>query len=305
MPAPRPYSDEADLQAMRALLMTAAAQAGDWRYTHVGLLAWDFFMVLCHLNPREHLRLWHDAGSSLVAYALLGDEQLDWQVLPDHEGAGIEEEALAWGEGLAADLRRRDPARWGGPLVTGARQDDARRIALLEEHGFRYRGETAEVNMIRSLDGPIPAASVPEGFRLRSVAGPEEAAERAAAEQDVWQGFTVGEVTGRQYAAFMELPGYDRELDVVAVAPDGVIAAYVNCWPDPVNGIGDLGPVGARPAYRRRGLTRAVLLEGMRRLQSAGMDRVCVSTGVTNTAARPLYESVGFAVVNRYLDFAK
>ena len=198
-----------------------------------------------------------------------------------------------------------DPARWGGPLVAGGRQDDVRRLAFLEEHGFRYRGESAEVNMIRSLDGPIPAASVPEGFRLRSVAGPEEAGERAAAEQDVWQGFTVGEVTGDQYAAFMGLPGYDRELDVVAVVPDGVIAAYVNCWPDPVNRIGDLGPVGARPAYRRRGLTRAVLLEGMRRLQAAGMDRVCVSTGVTNTAARALYESVGFAVVNRYLDFVK
>ena len=73
---------------------------------------------------------------------------------------------------------------------------------------------------------------------------------------------------------------------MVAVARDGTIAAYVNCWLDPVNRIGDFGPVGARPAYRRRGLTRAVLLEGMRRLQAAGMDRVCVSTGVTNTAAR-------------------
>jgi ribosomal protein S18 acetylase RimI-like enzyme len=35
------------------------------------------------------------------------------------------------------------------------------------------------------------------------------------------------------------------------------------------------------------------------------MDRVCVSTGVTNTSARALYESAGFAVVNRYLGFVK
>jgi ribosomal protein S18 acetylase RimI-like enzyme len=159
--------------------------------------------------------------------------------------------------------------------------------------------------MILSLDGPIPEPAVPEGFEVRRVTGPEEAAERAAAEQDVWQSYTVGDVTGEQYAAFMGMPGYERDLDVVAVAPDGTIAAYVNCWLDPVNGIGDFGPVGARPAFRRRGLTRAVLVEGMHRLRDRGMDRVCVSTQVTNNASRPLYESVGFTVVNRYLDYAK
>ena len=56
------------------------------------------------------------------------------------------------------------------------------------------------------------------------------------------------------YARLMRLPGYERDLDVVAVAPDGVIAAYVNGWTDPLNRIGDFGPVGARPAYRRQGL---------------------------------------------------
>ena len=116
---------------------------------------------------------------------------------------------------------------------------------------------------------------------------------------------TVGDVSGPQYAGLMQMPGYECDLDVVAVAPDGAIAAYVNCWCDPVNGMGDFGPVGARPAYRRQGLTRAVLCEGMRRLQAAGMDRVGVSTGISNDAARRLYESVGFRVVNRYLDHVR
>jgi len=92
---------------------------------------------------------------------------------------------------------------------------------------------------------------------------------------------------------------------VVAVTPEGVIAAYVNGWIDPVNRIGDLGPVGALPAYRRRGLTRAVLLACLRRMQAQGMDRVCVSTGVSNTPARRLYESIGFRIVNKYLDYVK
>lgn len=305
-PVSRPYSGETDLLEMRALLMEARARTGsDWSHAHVGLLAWDFFMIECHLDPRRHIRLWLDETGTPAGYAMVGDEQLDWQILPEREWAGLEDEALAWGETLYADLRRRDAARWGEPLVCGARQDDSRRIAFLEGQGWRYRGKSAEVNMIRSLAGPIAEGALPAGFAMRGLAGLYEAEERAAAEQDVWQSYTVGDVTGDQYAALMALPGYRQDLDVVAIAPDGTIAAYVNCWLDPVNGIGDLGPVGARPAYRRRGLTRAVLLEGMRRLQAAGMDRVCVSTGVTNTAARPLYESVGFRIVNQYLDYVR
>jgi mycothiol synthase len=300
----RPYAGEDDLLQMRGLLMEGRARTGDWRYAHVGELAWSYFMVACHLDPQQHIRLWHDGDGQLAGFAILGeDPTLDWQVSPDHELSGIEAEALAWAEERVAGLREQDAARWGGPLAIGARQDDARRIAFLEQHGFGFSGEFAEVNMIRSLGEPIPEAALPDGFQVRSLVDGDEVPGRASAHREVWQPWTVGNVGDEDYAAFMRLPGYQRELDVVAVTPSGGIAAYVNCWLDPVNRIGDFGPVGARRAYRRRGLTRAVLLEGMRRLQAAGMDRVCVSTGVSNTAARRMYESVGLAEVNRYQDY--
>ena len=112
-------------------------------------------------------------------------------------------------------------------------------------------------------------------------------------------------MSSEDYAGFMRLPGYDRQLDVVAVAPDGTIAAYVNGWIDPRNRIGDFGPLGARPAYRRQGLTRAVLLECLRRMQALGMNRVSVSTGVSNQPAIGLYQSVGFQIVNRYIEYVQ
>ncbi len=86
---------------------------------------------------------------------MLGDDAyFDWQVLPEYEGKGIEDEALAWAEGLLAELRAGDAERWKGPMMVGTRQDNAERIAFLEEHGF-HRGEYVEVNMLRSLDDPI------------------------------------------------------------------------------------------------------------------------------------------------------
>jgi len=189
-------------------------------------------------------------------------------------------------------------------MTVGTRVDNAERIAFLEAGGFQ-RGEYVEVNMLRSLDDSIGEQPVPSGFVVRSVADdPREVSLRAEAQRDVWRPWTVGDVTDEQYARFMRMPGYDRDLDVVAVALDGTIAAYVNGWLDPVNKIGDLGPVGAREAYRRKGLTRAVLLECMRRMKAKGMERVCVSTGEGNVAARNLYGSVGFRVVNRYVEYA-
>jgi ribosomal protein S18 acetylase RimI-like enzyme len=290
---------------MYALLMEARSRTNDWRYWHVGELAFGFFMIDCHLDSRKHVRVWHD-GDKIVGYAMLGDDAyFDWQVLPEYEGKGVEDEALAWAEGLLAELRAGDAERWKGPTMVGTRVDNLERIAFLENHGFQ-RGEYVEVNMLRSLGEALPPPALPSGFRVRSLAGDaSEVADRAAAHREVWHPWTVGDVTDEQYARFMRMPGYERDHDVVAVAPDGTIAAYVNGWLDPVNKIGDLGPVGAREAHRRQGLTRAVLFECMRRMKARGMDRVCVSTGEGNVAARGLYESIGFRIVNRYAEYAR
>lgn len=160
--------------------------------------------------------------------------------------------------------------------------------------------------MLRSLAEPIPPTVLPPGCQVRPLADDAgEIADRMAAYREVWLPWTDGNISDEDYARFMRLPCYDRELDIVTITPAGVVAALVTGWADPVNRIGELDAVSARPAYRRQGLMRAALLECLRRMQAAGMDRACVSTGETNTSARRLYESVGFKIVNRYLDYVR
>ncbi len=302
--AARSYESEQDLIDMQSLLMDARSQTDDWRYAHIGELIFNFFMVASHLDPHKHIRLWYDAGE-LVGYAILGeDPSLDWQVLPAYEWCGIEDEAIAWGENLVSELCRENEKAWGGAIVSGARQDNQKRFAFLEQHGFHPGGEFSEVNMLRTLNERIPDSVIPAGYEIRSMSD-EDIPRRAEIQHDVWQPWTVGNVSEKDYAYFMQLPSYQRDLDIIAIAPDGVIASYVNCWIDPVNKIGDFGPVGARPDHRRKGLTRAVLLEGLRRMQAYGMNRVCVSTGISNIPAKNLYESIGFIIVNQYIEFLK
>jgi ribosomal protein S18 acetylase RimI-like enzyme len=301
----RTYQSEADLVAMMDLLKESRSLTDDWRYAHVGDLLFWFFQIAIHLNPHEHIRLWY-AGGKLVGYSMLGeDPSFDVQVHPDFIWQGIEEQALEWAENRLVELRQIDQTFWGEKLVSGARQDDPRRIEFLEKHGFYQGGEFSEVNMICDLNQDIPVSFVPDGFLIRSVSEQNELANRAEAQRDVWRPWTVGNLKDEDYAIMMQLPGYDRELDVVAVAPDGIMAAYVNGWNDDLNKIGDFGPLGTRPAYRRLGLMHAVLLECLRRMQARGMNRVSVSTGVTNYPAHKLYEGVGFIIVNQYLEYVK
>jgi ribosomal protein S18 acetylase RimI-like enzyme len=217
---------------------------------------------------------------------------------------GIEEEALGWAEELLAALRAGDAAAWGGRLMAGTRLDDPAAAAFWERHGFAP-GEHVEVNLLRRLDGPLPAAPLPAGWQVRPVAGPEEAEARAMAQRLVWHPWSVSRVSGNDYARLMALPGYHRDLDVVAVAPDGRIASYVNGWLDPRNGSGDLGPVGTLADYRQRGLARATLLACMAQMQARGMDRVCGSTGQRNAPALALYESLGFQRVNGFREYSR
>jgi mycothiol synthase len=302
----RLYEDEQDLRCMLDLLIEGRNRTNDWHYAHVGELLFSFFMVQCHLEPRRHIRLWQHRAGKLVGYAILGeDPSFECQVLTDYEWRGIEEQAITWAENFVNALRIADPARWAGDFTSGARQDDLTRISFLEAHGFKYHGRFAEVNMLRSLSEPIPELEVPSGWRVCSMAELGNIADRAAAHCEVWQPWTVGNVTEAGYTRFMRLPGYLPDLDVVVLSPQGVIASYVNGWIDPLNKIGDFGPVGARQEYRQRGLTRLALLESLRRMKAYGMQRVCISTGVTNTPALNLYASVGFKIENKYLDYIK
>ncbi|HEU5102850.1 MAG TPA: GNAT family N-acetyltransferase [Roseiflexaceae bacterium] len=79
-------------------------------------------------------------------------------------------------------------------------------------------------------------------------------------------------------------------MDLVAIAPEEDIAAFCTIWFDDVTRSGYFEPVATVPAHQRRGLGKAVMTEGLRRLQGIGATTVFVSG--SSTAANALYRSV-------------
>ncbi|MFF9391055.1 GNAT family N-acetyltransferase [Streptomyces griseoluteus] len=89
--------------------------------------------------------------------------------------------------------------------------------------------------------------------------------------------------------------GYEPE------APDGTMAASTIRWLDHMNKTVEFEPVGAHPAYRRRGLARATMLHGMRLARAAGATHatvVCLGAP-SHPKARGLYHGLGFRELSR------
>lgn len=190
----------------------------------------------------------------------------------------------------------------GAPLADGkdrilqldAFDGDEARIAFLEANGFTAT-EHFGYYLHRSLDTPIPASSLPDGWRIRHVEEAELEA-RVAVHRDSWHRSSF---TREQHLAVRSIEVFDAELDLVAESPDGEFASCAIGWVDERLGVGSFEPVGTPPAWRRRGLGREVQYEGLRRMKAKGMHSVKIGTAGFNERALGLYTSCGFALVDQ------
>jgi mycothiol synthase len=303
-PTQRPYRDDTDYWRMRRFL-----QAG-WRVTgaagslfHVGDLTWQRFMYTRDvMPPEERFALWTRPDGELDGFAWFYPKsgetalQIDPALRGTEPWRRIVDEMLAW-----ADERRAALGAPDVPLTISASEADPLFVARLAELGFSRTGEPAERIHRQSLARLLPEPLLPDGFTVRAVQE-HELAQRVEIHREVWH---PSKFTLDGYRQLRASPGYDPELDIVAVAPDGTLAAYAICWHDEVNRSGEFEPVGAREAYRGRGLTKAVLLETLRRLQDRGCETAYVFTPEDRVPACRLYLSAGFEIANRWHSYRR
>jgi ribosomal protein S18 acetylase RimI-like enzyme len=103
----------------------------------------------------------------------------------------------------------------------------------------------------------------------------------------------------------MRSPVYTPEQDIVVVAPDGRFAAFCVIWLDPVNRVGLFEPVGVHPEFQRHGLGKALVQDGLRRMQEQCMNSAIVCAVCDNPAAHGLYQSAGFRDLDILQTFQK
>jgi mycothiol synthase len=294
-----PYRGEDDLRRMLALCGAAHRDLAHGEYYHLGDVIWQLFRA--DVGAPASVRLWENGVGNLLGFAVPDDGQVSLQVHPSTRGdARLEHAMLAWAE----DTCRSSTTGTTAPTITtDAFDDDEQRLAVLARRGYhRADGGFTSVRFHQNLAARISAPELPPGFTMRHIADEADFAARVALHREVWTG---SRVTVDSYRQMRTITGYRPELDIFAVAPDGTWASYCICWYDPESRTGQYEPVGTRPAYRGRGLGKAVITEGLRRLQAYGACLAIVHTNDTNIAAIRLYESAGFQIVSRDYPYRK
>ncbi len=274
----RPFQRENDFWRIRNFLRDAFLlnERSEHSWPVARLDHWRWHLILtCHLHESVNAVtfIWETAVGDIAAVLHpLAPGELRLHVHPRWRSAALENEMLAWAE---EHLATRNDA--GQPFVyLPVDAGDTLRQETLLSRGFTKRSGTSH-KWLRDLNAPIHEKSVPAGYVVRSMGDPDEHPSRSWAS---WRAFHADEPDENYdgdwswYQTFQCAPLYRRDLDIVAVAPWGEIAAFATIAYDDFTRSAVCVLVGTAAEHQRRGLGTAVLLEGFRRLQKLGATRV-------------------------------
>ena len=294
-PAFRPYHTEDDYWRMREFLRHVFLLNGrlerSWHVARLDYARWHTCLN-CARVRLEDVAYLLETGGELTAFLMPdgGRGEAHLCVHPALRTLELEEEMLSVAEEHLAEVRQDGSHR----LCIWAPDKDALRREMLSRRGYSREG-WPEHQWRCQLDRPIPDVPLAPGYAVRSLGDGLELLERCYASG---LGFHNGDiktaVENREdptwYRNIQAAPLYRRDLDLVAIAPDGAIAAFCTVWFDDVTRSAYFEPVATVPAHQRRGLGKALLTEGLRRLQRMGALTAFVSG--YSPAANALYQSV-------------
>ena len=277
-PGIRP-ADQRDLPLLQEILAGGLANDAGRYFIHPGDIAWWIY----HDDPRypDHDSIWLQDDRGFVVVDTL--EPVEISVFTRQ---GVDRMPLV--EWSQRRLAVRGEVGW-------VADSDAELVEALQtrgyEPGFAYR--VYEMG----LKGNLPEPETPDGWSLRSMTGEGEADTRRAAAHAAFESSMDPAMHLRRYLDFMRSPVYMAERDLVAVAPDGTVGAFMIWWADP-SGIAEIEPFGTHPEFHRRGIGRALMYHGLARMKEAGMTVVRVCTDDDRPATH-FYEACGFTDVGR------
>jgi ribosomal protein S18 acetylase RimI-like enzyme len=293
----RPYRDPTDLARMRQLLIDGTQANIPASYMHPGCLEWDTHYPPDEQENRRNLHLWEhmDEGEpALDAWAILSRHEgtFDLFVHPRLHGTPLHEtvmdEYVAWAEARAreAGLKQLWPF-WAMDYDTVLQR-------LLTARGFEViHADLPPPLFERTLD-ELPTIQLPHGFTVQGVRNLDDGKLRARVAYGAFRRSEEWDDYAAEYALFTGSAVYDGERDLFVRSPDGQGASACTIWFDAVNGVGLFEPVATHPDFQGKGLGKAVMAEGMRRMKAAGMRRAIVGFDPNNAAALALYTSMGF-----------
>ncbi len=294
----RPLQTEQDWWRVRNLLIETFPVTGpgfNWELRHWEVNRFHHKPVEWDPGQFPDHQLWETTAARLVGMVHHEGDEIWLQIHPDYREL-IEEPMIEYGEAHFAQPNQ--AGRLEAHLIVY--EYDAPRCKLLERRGYHKMSYGWITRWMRLGSQPLRVPVTANGYRMR-VTFPPSAGEAHWADCQRMVDL-INQAFGRppgfhqavHYHNFMtRAPMFLNELNLVMEAPDGSLASHAALNYDAVNRYAVFEPVCTHPDHRQRGLAKALMLEGLRRVRALGARIVEVSTGDAD-AANALYDSIGF-----------
>lgn len=233
------------------------------------------------------IRIWEDAGEivAVVHYESRVGEVF-FQLHPDY--SYLKSEMLEYAEVHLLGMSKESTLY----LQAFVNDFDGALIRLVTQRAYELKMAWSRPVAQFVIPESFPVIILPDGFKLKSLADDNNLVK---VDRALHRGFNhEGEPTGegiedRRNAQLT--PNYLKDLQIVVEAPDGQFVSYCGMWYEPLNRIAYVEPVATDPDYRRMGLGKAAVLEGIRRCGMLGAQVVYVGSDQT------FYTAIGFKVL--------
>lgn len=146
----------------------------------------------------------------------------------------------------------------------------------------------------RSLSQYIIPSSFPEininpKFKLQSL---QDDNDYAKIHKVLWRGFNHSGEPDKEgikdRITMQSVPSFRKDLNIVAVNEEGYFVSYAGMWFDKINKYAYVEPVATDPDYRKLGIGKCTVLEGIRRCAGYGAKIVFVGSNLI------FYQKIGF-----------
>ena len=199
---------------------------------------------------------------------------------------------IDYAEANLAEISKKDDRR--RYLCAYINDNDPAFLALAQSRGYQKESDETRPMYGFKIPDPFSAINLIDGFRLTSLA---EEPDWAKVHQVLWRGFDHGddvpmnEEEFESRRAMFDTPKARRDLKIAVAAPNGDFAAFCGMFYEPGGKFAYVEPVATDPRYRRLGLGKAAVLEGIRRCAELGATVAYVGSD------QAFYQSIGFKKV--------
>jgi GNAT superfamily N-acetyltransferase len=254
--------------------------------------AWEYM----HFHPMldsDHLSkfgIWEDSGDIVgVAHYEWQFGEAFFQVHPAYKH--LRTEMLDYAEAALVEI---SPEDGSNILHAYVNDNDPEFQDLVRAGGYHVDPEKARPIYRFDIKEPFSNITLPEGFRLTSLG---EEPDWGQVHRVMWRGFNHAgeppmsddELEDRR--KMFDTPKAQRDLKIAVAAPNGNFVAFCGLFFEPENNYAYIEPVATDPDYRRLGLGKAAVLEGIRCCGELGAEIAYVGSD------QEFYKALGFRKV--------